>query len=138
MELMLQPLRKYAEFTGRARRAEYWLYALGLYVVMGVLIGLIMASSPAGADFNPIGVVLALLVVALSLGTFVPSLAVSFRRLHDIDRSAWWLLIALIPLIGPIVLLVFTLLPGTRGPNRFGSDPKAALEGGETVPPLIA
>jgi uncharacterized membrane protein YhaH (DUF805 family) len=138
MELMLQPLRKYAEFTGRARRAEYWLYTLGLYVVIGVLAGLIMASNPAGAGVNPVGSLLALLMLAVGLGTLVPSLAVGFRRLHDIDKSAWWLLIALVPLIGPIVLLVFTLLPGTAGPNRFGPDPKATLEGGEAVSSVVA
>lgn len=63
------------------------------------------------------------------LGVIIPSLAVSFRRLHDTDRSAWWLLISLIPGIGGLVLLVFCLLPGTNGPNKFGPDPKASPTG---------
>ncbi|MDT7577550.1 MAG: hypothetical protein QOH17_3883, partial [Pseudonocardiales bacterium] len=61
-----------------------------------------------------------------SLAVLLPSLAVGVRRLHDTDRSGWWLLIGLIPIIGGIVLLVFFVLEGTRGPNRFGADPKLA------------
>jgi uncharacterized membrane protein YhaH (DUF805 family) len=61
-----------------------------------------------------------------SLAVLIPSLAVSVRRLHDTDRSGWWLLISLIPIIGAIVLIVFAAQEGTSGENRFGSDPKGA------------
>jgi uncharacterized membrane protein YhaH (DUF805 family) len=70
-----------------------------------------------------------MLTLLYSLAVLIPGLAVSFRRLHDIDKSAWWLLIAFVPLIGVIVLLVFACMEGTRGDNRFGPDPKAD-EGG--------
>lgn len=61
--------------------------------------------------------------IILSLGTLLPSLGVLLRRLHDTDRSAWWLLLYLIPLIGPIVMLVFLVLKGTEGENQYGADP---------------
>ena len=61
----------------------------------------------------------------VSLGLFLPGLAVAVRRLHDVDRSGWWLLLAFVPLIGIIVLIVWWCTEGTRGPNRFGPDPKA-------------
>jgi uncharacterized membrane protein YhaH (DUF805 family) len=124
MDLMLQPLRKYAQFTGRARRSEYWLFFL-FYVVIAVVAVLLDELALHG---------LPALQVLVSLALLVPGLAVGFRRLHDIDRSAWWMLIGFIPLIGAIVLLVFAVLPGTIGPNRFGPDPKA----GEPTPDPIA
>jgi uncharacterized membrane protein YhaH (DUF805 family) len=65
-----------------------------------------------------------LLVVVIALGALVPNLALGFRRLHDIDKSAWWLLIVLIPFIGALVLLYFAVQPGTVGPNKFGPDPR--------------
>ncbi len=61
-----------------------------------------------------------------SLAVLIPSIAVSVRRLHDIDRTGWWLLIALVPLVGAIVLIVFHVLDGTPGPNRYGPNPKTA------------
>jgi uncharacterized membrane protein YhaH (DUF805 family) len=135
MDWMIMPLRRYAEFTGRSRRKEYWLYVLFL-VIVGVLFGMLdtalglggsasswhSTSGPqvgAGGSFH--GGVLTLI---FWLATLVPSIAVAIRRLHDTDRSGWWLLIGLVPLIGGIVLLVFMLLEGTRGPNRFGPDPR--------------
>ena len=122
MELMLQPLRKYADFSGRARRKEYWLFALGVWLAEIVLMGVSggFSSSP-----NILG---SSVLVVFCLALFVPSLAVGFRRLHDTDRSAWWLLIGLLPLVGAITLLVFFCFDGTPGPNRFGPDPKGAPE----------
>ena len=111
MDLMLQPLRKYADFKGRARRAEYWLFILLQTVAYLLAIGL---DFIAGLGF---------VYAAVALGLLLPSLAVAVRRLHDTNRSGWWLLLILVPLVG-LVLVVFLLLPGTKGPNRFGSDPK--------------
>ena len=74
-----------------------------------------MYSSPAG-----------ILLLLFYLAILIPSLAVAFRRLHDTNRSAWWLLIALVPFLGALALLVFYVLPGTVGPNKFGEDPKGA------------
>jgi uncharacterized membrane protein YhaH (DUF805 family) len=129
MNLMFQPLKKYAVFEGRARRAEYWQFFV-LTLAISIL-GQVLIEMFKGVPL--LGFVFALALVVVGLGLIVPSLAVGFRRLHDIDKSAWWLLIGLIPLIGAIVLLVFFVLPGTPGPNRFGPDPK----GGE-APDAIA
>jgi uncharacterized membrane protein YhaH (DUF805 family) len=129
MNLMFQPLKKYAVFEGRARRAEYWQFFV-LTLAISIL-GQVLIEMFKGVPL--LGFVFALALVVVCLGLIVPSLAVGFRRLHDIDKSAWWLLIGLIPLIGVIVLLVFFVLPGTPGPNRFGPDPK----GGE-APDAIA
>ncbi|PVM86460.1 DUF805 domain-containing protein [Caulobacter endophyticus] len=128
MSLMFEPLRKYAQFSGRARRSEYWLFALFTFGV-GVAISILrlIISGPQSLEsgnFDALGLV----SLAFSLATFIPSLAVGFRRLHDTDRSAWWILIALIPLIGVIVLLVFYILPGTTGPNKYGPDPKQTIK----------
>ena len=118
MDLMLQPLRRYRQFTGRADRAEYWLFVL-FSIVVGLVVGAIGAVVFRG------GLVGQTLQFLAALYLFVPSLAVGARRLHDTDRSAWWLLLPFIPLIGFVVLLVFMVLPGTTGSNRFGSDPKS-------------
>jgi uncharacterized membrane protein YhaH (DUF805 family) len=134
MDRMIMPLRRYADFSGRSRRKEYWLYVLFLFIgfiVFGILdsvLGLGGSSSSwhstsgeqvgAGASFHG-----GVLTIIFWLANLVPSIAVGVRQLHDTDRSGWWLLISLIPLIGGIVLLVFTVLEGTRGPNRFGPDP---------------
>ncbi|WBO23602.1 DUF805 domain-containing protein [Sphingomonas abietis] len=130
MEWMILPLKRYAQFSGRARRKEYWMYVLFLTIVAVIAaivdtalgFGQTTANVTASSAFygwhsnGPIG---AIWLVA----NLVPMLAVGIRRLHDIDKSGWWLLISFVPLVGGIVLLVFTCLEGTRGPNRFGPDP---------------
>jgi uncharacterized membrane protein YhaH (DUF805 family) len=113
-------LKKYAEFTGRARRKEYWMFALFNFLICVVLV----VIDSKGGMMNPMG--LGVLSGLYSLAVFVPSLAVSVRRLHDTDRSGWWLLILLLPLIGLIVFLVFMLLDSQPGENRHGPSPKAA------------
>ena len=124
MSLMFEPLRKYAQFSGRARRSEYWLFALFTFAVsIAITILRLIVAGPQSLENNSFDV-LSLVSLAFSLAMFIPRLAVSFRRLHDTDRSAWWILIGLIPLIGAIVLLVFYCMPGTTGPNKFGADPK--------------
>jgi uncharacterized membrane protein YhaH (DUF805 family) len=128
MNLMFDPLRKYAQFDGRARRSEFWqfwLFVVIVEIVFYVLIGMAGGgmTTPGAAPTGP-AMGLSMLLGAFGLAVFIPSLAVAFRRLHDTNRSAWWLFIALIPFIGAIVLLVFYLLDGTPGPNRFGEDPK--------------
>src|SRR4029079_11242075 len=123
MELMFQPLRKYADFNGRARRSEFWLFALFMWVVEFVLMMLNggMTMNAGGTPNFGIGFIL---LCVFGLAMFIPSLAVAFRRLHDTNRSAWCLLSVRIPFIGALVLIVFYLLDGTPGPNRFGPDPK--------------
>lgn len=128
MNLMFEPLRKYAQFDGRARRSEFWLFWLFLVIVQIVFNVLVMtiAGGTMTPGAPPAGPVMGLymLLGGFGLAVLVPSLAVAFRRLHDTNRSAWWLFIALIPVIGALVLIVFYLLDGTPGPNRFGEDPK--------------
>jgi uncharacterized membrane protein YhaH (DUF805 family) len=135
MSLMFEPLRKYATFRGRARRMEYWLWQLFLVLVFGALAFLFISMAgpiPEGATPEEISAILeanqaaalpATAIAFASLGLFLPSLAVSVRRLHDSDKSGWWLLLNLTA-IGGIVLLIFYLIDGTRGPNRHGDDPK--------------
>jgi len=126
MSLMFEPLKKYAQFSGRARRSEYWLFTLFVFLVeIAYLILVSVIGGGTGGDMNGLGMALTGLYGLFILGILIPSLAVGFRRLHDTDRSAWWLLIALLPFIGGLVLLVFNVLPGTTGPNKYGPDPKA-------------
>ncbi len=107
--------RKYVDFTGRARRAEFWWWTLFNALVALVLTGADIAISGIdGPDMLSKGANIAL---------FLPSLAVGVRRLHDTDRSGWWQLLWFIPLIGWIVMIVFMCLRGTEGSNRFGPDP---------------
>lgn len=114
-------LGKYATFEGRAARPEYWWWILAmviLFTILGVVDGAFIAPLMGFEPFQKeAGQPLSLLV---SLGLLLPNLALAVRRLHDTDRSGWWLLIGLIPIVGSLVLLVFYLLPGTQGQNRFG------------------
>ena len=120
MEWMLLPLKRYVDFSGRSRRKEYWMFALGVFIaeiIIMIVERLLGIGTMVGGVYGPI-------LVLFLLAIFIPSLAVSFRRLHDTDKSAWFLLLGLIPLIGGIILLVFFCTDGTQGPNRFGPDPK--------------
>ncbi len=114
MEAVKVCFSKYVTFSGRARRSEYWWFVLATMIVSIVLTFI---------DIGVFGTELGLLSGLWSLAVFLPSLAAASRRLHDTDRSAWWLLIVLIPLIGIIVLIVFFATRGTTGANRFGPDP---------------
>jgi uncharacterized membrane protein YhaH (DUF805 family) len=126
-------LSNYATFSGRARRAEYWWFAL-----FGILMQIAAAVLDGGVTRTPLmpgagmmwsgsGPIQGLVSLALLL----PNLAVTVRRLHDTGRSGWWLLIALVPMVGLIVLLVFMVLPGNAGANDYGPDP---LQGGAAPP----
>ena len=113
MNWYLTVLKKYAVFSGRARRMEYWMFFLFNMIVsfaLGFIEGL----------FGGPGI----LATIYYLAVLVPSIAVGVRRLHDIDRTGWWLLISLVPLIGVIVLIVFLASPGAAGANKYGEDPK--------------
>ena len=132
MSAMFEPLKKYAQFSGRARRSEFWLFALFIFIVeivYVVLLGAVGGFSSTQSTPNGLAMAVMGLFSLLFLGIIIPSLAVTFRRLHDTDRSAWWLLISFIPGIGGLVLLIFYLLPGTNGPNKFGPDPKGSVTG---------
>jgi uncharacterized membrane protein YhaH (DUF805 family) len=112
-------LSKYVGFTGRARRSEYWWFAL--FTILVSIVTSILDGA-LGLDFE--GSTTGLIGLVASLALLLPSLAVGVRRLHDTDRTGWWLLIALVPLVGFIVLIVFFVLDSTPGTNRFGPNPK--------------
>jgi uncharacterized membrane protein YhaH (DUF805 family) len=151
-----RPIQKYADFKGRAPRAEYWWFVLGIvvaFIVLAIVEGVLGMNRMVAGVYGP-------LVVLLWLGTLVPQVAVGVRRLHDTDRTGWWLLAPIVPyaigfaMMGPaalnpesgmsmasaggamifmligmvlgIVLLVFYILPGTKGPNKYGPDPYGA------------
>ncbi|MFV0547901.1 MAG: DUF805 domain-containing protein [Limnobaculum xujianqingii] len=109
-------LEKYADFSGRARRKEYWMFVLFSMIAMVVLM---VIGGVLDTIFGSNGIVSMILLVVYALAIFMPSLAVAIRRLHDLDKSGWWYLIAFIP-FGSIVLLVFFCLEGTPGANQFG------------------
>jgi len=144
MEWMLMPLRRYAEFSGRSRRKEYWMFALLIaivYAVCGALtLSAIWSAVVAGAtvpwgDLNAFGWMGLTVVVVFTLAIFIPGIAVTVRRFHDRDMSGWWYLgfviAGQVPKIGGLFslgMLVLMALPGTPGPNRFGNDPKDPLD----------
>lgn len=113
------PWKKYAQFSGRATRAEFWTFSLVNVVIYVVLAGI-------GASSKDLSVVGFGLYGAFALAALVPSLAVIWRRLHDTGRSGGWFFISLVPLIGGLWLFILTLLGGTAGPNQFGPDPRSA------------
>ncbi len=117
--------KNYVKFDGRARRSEYWWFFL-FYLILIIIPDTMMQGEVARGQMGLWTGVTSL----VGLVFFLPNLGLGFRRLHDTNRSAWWLLIALIPLIGAIVLIVFFCLPGTVGPNKFGPDPKGGNPAG--------
>ncbi len=120
MEWMLMPLRRYAEFSGRSRRKEYWMVVLFEIIVLVVLSIVESVLGLTGMVAGAYGPLTALFLLAV----LIPGLAVGARRLHDTNRSGWWLLLGLVPLIGAIVLIFFFASDGTSGDNQYGPDPK--------------
>jgi len=116
-------IAKYAVFQGRARRAELWYWILAIMVAE---IAIAIIGGVLSAVSDSLAVVSLLLYCALLVGIIVPSIAVAVRRLHDTGRSGWWYFIAVVPLVGPILLIVWYCTPGTPGSNAFGSDPISA------------
>lgn len=164
MNWVLMPLKRYADFSGRSRRLEFWLWALLNMIVAGIFAAMILVpvldalaglrDRAAAGEFNAYSTdqlgyvdlngevfyvpsellfrtlfeafgVPGIVLLIYSVLIFIPNLALAVRRLHDQDKSGWWILIGFIPLIGAIWLFVLYLLDGTPGPNRFGPDPKA-------------
>ena len=109
---------KYADFSGRARRQEYWMFAL-FYVLLYIIISFVVSAFPES--------VASLVLLAFVLGLFIPCLSALVRRLHDTGRSGWWVLLQIIPVIGPIVIFIFCVLDGEPTDNEYGPNPKATL-----------
>ncbi|MER7956324.1 DUF805 domain-containing protein [Streptomyces sp. NPDC096030] len=115
MNWYLDVLKKYAVFTGRARRQEYWMYMLFnliAYIVLAIL-DAVLTTAP-------------LLTAVYALAVFLPTLGVTVRRLHDTGRSGWMILLGLIPLVGGIILIVFYATEGSQADNAYGPNPKLA------------
>ena len=142
IDWMTLPLKRYAQFSGRSRPKEYWLFVLFCILVGFVAtmadymlcygaatrtISDVPGSYWASVQYVGGGPVL----LIWGLATLIPGLAVAVRRLHDSDHSGWWLLIGFVPFVGGIVIFVFMVIGGTRGSNRFGPDPVA-------TPPIAA
>lgn len=126
MNWMLMPLKRYADFSGRSRRTEYWMFTLG-YVIVLVVLGILMGIGGALGDPNGVSglsITAIALIGIVVLALIIPSLAVQVRRFHDQDKSGWFVLLGFIPYIGGLIVIVFMCLPGTVGDNRFGPDPK--------------
>jgi uncharacterized membrane protein YhaH (DUF805 family) len=166
MHWMLMPLKRYAEFSGRSRRTEYWMFVL-FQILIGVAFWILLAivggtAMMSGGDPNALAAaggavaIVFILYALVSLALIIPALAVGVRRLHDTNRTGWWILAPIVGYVlmvvggvmaasspdnpGPggilamvgmimvivlgLVLLVFLFLEGTRGPNKYGPDPK--------------
>ncbi|XXM72149.1 DUF805 domain-containing protein [Lysinibacillus sphaericus] len=113
MSWYLKVIKNYVNFGGRARRKEYWMFYLVNFLIS---MGIFVIQMAAGIDGWLNGL--------YSLFILLPSLAVTFRRLHDTGRSGWWILISLIPVVGWIVILVFMCLEGESQSNKWGPNPK--------------
>ncbi|WP_138417267.1 DUF805 domain-containing protein [Aquibacillus sediminis] len=113
MQWYLKVIKNYAEFGGRARRTEYWMFTLVNAVIVFLLS---MLESIAG--------IMGIVTFLYSLAVLIPSLAVVVRRLHDSGRTGWWILVSLIPIVGGIVILVFMCLDSEQGDNEYGPNPK--------------
>lgn len=125
MEWYKKCWQKYADFTGRARRKEYWMfYALTMvfFVVALTVDSLISVATSSLFDFS-----FPIVFLLLMLASIVPTLAVTVRRLHDTNRSGWYYFISLIPLVGGIILFVALVEDGTSGTNKYGEDPKELI-----------
>jgi len=120
MNWYIEVLKKYTEFSGRARRKEYWYFALFNTIVSIILISIdsMVGTLNMEAGYGVFSTI-------YSLAVLLPSLGVSMRRLHDIGKSGWWILIGFIPLIGAIVLIVFFVKDSQPGDNQYGPNPKA-------------
>lgn len=123
------PLKRYADFAGRSRRKEYWMFALLqliVYGVLGVIFGIGAAISNRG-EMSALAIIALVVMGLVALALIVPNIAVSVRRFHDQGKSGWFYLLALIPYVGGFAVMIFMLLDGMQGPNQYGPDPKQAV-----------
>ena len=127
MKWFLKALRQYADFSGRARRKEYWMYSLFNFIFATIASILDNATGMAieGIGYGPIYII-------FMLALLIPGIAVSVRRLHDVGKSGWMLFVGLIPIIGIIWLLVLALKDSQPGSNQYGENPKS-IEDGELL-----
>lgn len=129
MEWMLMPYRRYADFSGRSRRKEYWMFVLLTFIIVGVCMALMFAGGMSVDETGqsvpgPLFWLGVALLGIWGVGSIIPSIAVQVRRFHDQDKSGWMVLLGFIPYVGSLIVFIFMCIEGTRGPNRFGGDPK--------------
>ncbi|MCD6594881.1 DUF805 domain-containing protein [bacterium] len=119
MSWYVKVLKNYAVFSGRARRKEYWMFVLFniIFSFVAMILDNIIGIAIENVGYGPI-------YLLYCLAVFIPGLAVSVRRLHDIGKSGWFILISLIPFIGPIWLLVLMCTDSESGENDYGTNPK--------------
>ena len=121
MDWYLMVWKKYAQFSGRSRRKELWMFAL-----FNVLVALVLCIGSIALKENVAGKIFMGLYWIYLVAVIIPCLALGARRLHDTGRSGWWWLIDLVPFIGPVILLVFWVLDSEPGANKYGPNPKSA------------
>ncbi|WP_115717360.1 DUF805 domain-containing protein [Gallaecimonas mangrovi] len=120
MDNYLAAFRKYADFSGRARRQEYWMFGLfNLLIIVAIMVLIQVTQEPR----------LAIIELVYALVVLIPSLSLTVRRLHDTGRSGWWILIQMIPLAGGIIFLVFMCSDSHPGTNLYGPNPKGISNG---------
>lgn len=112
---LFEIIKKYAKFEGRANRPQYWYFVLTQFLAFFILELLCVIPF--------VNIIAGLALLVLGLGLIVPGIAVTVRRLHDTNRSGWWLLLYFVPFVGAIVILVFMCLEGTKGANKYGDEP---------------
>ena len=112
---LFEIIKKYAKFEGRANRPQYWYFVLTQFLAFFILELLCVIPF--------VNIIAGLALLVLWLGLIVPGIAVSVRRLHDTNKSGWWLLLCFVPFVGSIVILVFMCLEGTKGANKYGDEP---------------
>lgn len=119
MNWYLKVLKQYADFSGRARRKEYWMFVLFnmIFTIVAMILDNVLGIAMEGIGYGP-------LYGLYALAMLIPGLAVAVRRLHDVGKSGWMILIALIPLIGSIWLLVLMVTDSNTGENQYGQNPK--------------
>ncbi len=123
MNWYMEVLKKYAEFNGRARRKEYW-----MFILFNIIIALVLGAVSGMLDAQ-------ILVMLYSLAIIVPSLAVAVRRLHDTGRSGAWIFISLVPVVGGLIFLYFMVIDGQPGDNQYGANPKG-VSAAPAAPPV--
>lgn len=124
MEWYLKVMRdNYANFNGRARRKEYWMFTL-FYILLVLACAFALALLVATGPYS-LTILVAIIFITVILAHVVPSIALSVRRLHDVGQSGWFLLLAFIPYIGNLIIFVFSVIEGNKGTNKYGPDPKA-------------
>ena len=138
MSWYLGVLKQYAQFNGRARRKEYWMFTLiNMLIYLGLLLICTVAASLFARSGDPSAKLVFLIPAYIYiLAVTIPNIAVAIRRLHDTGRSGWWLLVGFVPFIGGILMLIFMAQDGQPEPNLYGPNPKALEIYGQMNPAI--